>query len=499
MRCYTSLKSAVDALRAAAELEKKSEGGNSGESFLNDSDCESGDEDKSVFTTSFPGLSVSAFQDWVGQRLIWWPEGIVNRRRVAITSSRLTKRLDRHHAWFEMLRTAILRCDSEKDCIVRCDGTASDEFAGRAAELWGIPCLRIVPPITSCGLTDPDEWYREVLSEVESLSTPDGKLAFVSPRISDRETSASHFPLSDCLQHLAAQHLVCLYSRDGGNMAGLLEHQLRDSRLTSPVLLSSIKGQVVPQCHKKLTQLGAVSWILDRSLPREPLSEMASSGSADQQVLPNAGRTPKVATSSPALSGPLQHPEEWLCHWTRPRHGAWIGQQREEFLDELLLGCHSADRTAFAALMRILHQQIIRATRSVKDAPSTVSLTEVALKDFRQHRVFRRHKQQFDFEPWGVAIRKDVLRRLGGKPVCYVDDQSESLDLVAEGEFIQPATNRRGTIDWQVEKEWRVSGDLDFSSLADSEVVVFVDTEVEQRRLLRECRYSVVIVPAAVE
>jgi hypothetical protein len=117
------------------------------------------------------------------------------------------------------------------------------------------------------------------------------------------------------------------------------------------------------------------------------------------------------------------------------------------------------------------------------------------LADFRNRRIFRKHKQRHDFEPWGVAIRKSDIKALGGQPVTYVDDLDERLSS-ADRTFLQPRCNVSRSIDWSTEQEWRVRGDVDLAKLPSDAVMIFVDSVGEQKNMQQLSPWQVIQTPA---
>ena len=185
--------------------------------------------------------------------------------------------------------------------------------------------------------------------------------------------------------------------------------------------------------------------------------------------------------------GPLNCPDEWLCHWTRARSGPWPDESAEDHLDALILGCDSADHSAFAAIVRIAETGRLLRTALSKNC---VSLTEVPLSEFRGRRTYRRHLRRYDFEPWGVAIRKSALARLGAKPVRYLGNPTVDADWNTH-----PKRDRSGSIDWSLEREWRFPGDIVLTELNPADLVFFVDSQIEANMLGKLLEWPVVVVP----
>jgi hypothetical protein len=123
-----------------------------------------------------------------------------------------------------------------------------------------------------------------------------------------------------------------------------------------------------------------------------------------------------------------------------------------------------------------------------------VAFTGVPLQEFRKRRVFRKHRHRFDFEPWGIAIRKNSLISRGVRPVIYGDDEVwESLNQ-EDRPFFQKATSGGATNNSE-ELEWRAIGDVHLSELSASDVCVFVDSTDAARLVSFHSPWEVIVVP----
>ena len=94
------------------------------------------------------------------------------------------------------------------------------------------------------------------------------------------------------------------------------------------------------------------------------------------------------------------------------------------------------------------------------------------LDELLRRKIFRSHLGRWDWEPFGIMIRRDILERLGARPVIYgTDAEFNDLDH-RDRPFFQAA----GKSDqWLSEKEWRLPSSLDLSSLPPDAVRIFVE------------------------
>lgn len=443
-------------------------------------------------SATMPRISPTGWHSAMGRRIVYWPQRRCDDFRVSILSSRLGKRKDLKPWWFDALRTALVRCDFQHDCVCVVDGTAPAEFVARGSELFGLRRLRMTvakePVMEFQRLID---WVMETdKAAIAGALAPQSELetrAFISPELAISEVggaAGTRKLLVDQPLAILGERLVVLNSRTNGNVERIVAERLQVKSEPSPIVLLATATDA-PSPSAKLIDAGGIAWWLDGE------HQTASVGS-------------EVESDDPVLrvdvdDGPLDVPDDWLCHWTRAAYGPWLDQPSDDFLDELILGCESADRSALAALMRMVSQRRILATVATAGEPPTVSFTAVPLAEFRRRRVFRKHRQRFDFEPWGVAVRKRSLIEDGCRAVEYIDSTPRCSPQASPDQqnFTQRRFDQRQTIDWSEEKEWRFPGTLQLDKIASDNLCYFVSTAEDANRLRRQCESRVIVVPSA--
>lgn len=448
-----------------------------------------------TLAVTLPGVAESTFEQWLGRRLVVHRESWQGRRHTAILSSRTGSRPDKAPNWFHALRTAVLRCDPRQDSLCVAEGTASAEAVGRASELFGVPRTQIVVATDSAGsIEELKQWLRSILTGKHVAAKNGPADVYLSPELIINGTVKKSPPgrsAADAALILAAQRIIVLQTRQGGHIESLLSRYLSSGPSTSvaPVLLAQVDKRASASGSAQLVAAGAVPWLLATDgISNKPKQETAP---ADCGAGPDRSEKP----AQKLTLGPLENPEGWLCHWTRPQSGPWVDQSQEEFLDELILGSDAADRSALAALIRIIHRGILLATPAISEALPTVSWTAVPLAEFRALHVYRKHKRRFDFEPWGIAARKSWLESKGCRPVTYLNSNQTAADCQLGREFVQPTKNGRKTIDWSQEREWRVCGNVDLRDAPVTDVVIFTDTDAARRRLQSLSPWTVLTLP----
>ena len=468
-----------------------------------------------VLTSGLPWLSPECSLRWLGPRIFFWPQGIPAQRRVSIVSSRLRQRLDEESWWFDLLRTAVLRTDPTLDLLCVVAGTTSHRFVCRAAELFGRSLLDfhldsrdqvvIEDVITKwlLDVTNGQTWDSSaVLTDDDLVAEPSivecycqGKhwSVFVSPPIKiayeATDLELPNQPIGDRILFAAGNRLQVLRARTNGAIQALLSQHVQDrERCESIVMLASESSGEIPEIVINSTGC-IVPWIL-----KSDTTKTESVPIKTEKITTNDRMSASDATLQ--ISTPLTQPGEWLLHWTRSTVGPWPDQDEQEFDDELILGCHLSDRSALATLLRIVNEaKLWASSEAIRGGHRVVSFTEVPLHEFRKRRTYRRHRRRYDFEPWGIAIRRDVLKSAGARPVIYGDEETWRQVWDQDQPFFQNIGTGEG---WtQDEGEWRIRDHVRLKELPPSAVVVFVDSHAALRIVQKQTDWQVVVTPDA--
>ena len=158
---------------------------------------------------------------------------------------------------------------------------------------------------------------------------------------------------------------------------------------------------------------------------------------------------------------------EYLTHYTRTPEGLWPGEKLSTYFEWLLNGPQTEHRDAAATLQRILTEKKIRGSGlRLPGNLAMVSFTALSPWRFSEWQQYRRGLQHWNVEPFGIAIRRDVLEKLGARPVQYFSKM--------ELKRVNPETRSYAQNDeWKQEEEWRLEGDVRLDALpADSFKIV---------------------------
>ena len=378
------------------------------------------------------------------------PDAPLDRPLIAVVSSRLG--LDRgvHQQACRFLARSMLDCRARNGVLLIADGSAIDPWATRAAELFGIPVLRVFVN------TQPDV----------SLSDRNETRVFVV------STDGSQ-PCRDRTVIALADRVDAVYLRKGGKIASALRHRIgsRHDATTRVAVSSEDNGAAL-----SLIAAGAIGWVC------VPLRTCGDDGRLD--FVGHAQRVSGTRLDWAATDG------QWLVHHTRGCVGAWPGETEQQYRDAMLLGDGSVTpRGPLQALARI-----VRGRRLVASAIATerrfrvVCFSASPLRERLRSRCYRPHLKRWDAEPYGVAIRVAAAQRIGAMPVVYGDPELRDR-MEPDDRYRFQSVGK--TYDWTKEREWRVLGDVDLSVCRQDDVRVFVPSTADADTIQAWCPWEI--------
>jgi len=430
---------------------------------------------------------------WLGTRLAWWPRGIPEGRRVGLVSSRLGHNLDCRKSWFTVLRAACMKLDRQREVLLTAGSVTTGSFVERCGELFGLRVLHIdVERDDRASLLS---WARRTVLADEAQATR-CDIVSLSPPLSLEEDdriadSLAQLPATDRAVVALSDRLAALHVRPGGYLNRLLRARL-DEPAFSPtsVYLALGPDLVRKDVADDLMTRGAVGWFVLNTLgqPNDNLSPPWTHTLAQN-------RSPAPVIPLPALS-------DWpyLTHCTRKRQGPWPDEEENQFLDDLILDRAGADHSALAALWRIVQtSRLIAGSEMVRGATSVVSFTAVPLAEIHHLHTYRSHLSRWDFEPYGICIRRDWLQSYGARAVRYgEEDDWKSLQAEERPYFQKKQSKTPGghIMDWTAEHEWRHVGDIQLAEIPPDAALLFVPTETEAKQLAAISHWPVVVVPS---
>ncbi len=465
-------------------------------------------ENRAELTFKIPGRDRQVCEHWLGQRAYWWPRGAPVSRGVGIVGSRLKRDPASRAPVLRTLRLSMTAIDKSSEHVVASVGTSLYDYVEECAKTFDVPLLRVSTP--------PDQgssklWLDELVRDSNSMSgfelslspdvSPTGSDA--SPSVDSARGGLEQLPIRDRVLALISDRVFVLSLRRNGNWWKLLRSGLQNELWdVGAVRVVVGQGLCSEDVASELQDQGAVSWFLvaDDRLARnrdhqsrgEPSnSDIRVSAAPSEREVAEDTLLSELAADEPA--------SEWLLHWTRAPKGQWAGESHDDHLRSSVLTEADAVRSAFATLQRIVDEGVVRATSgNTRGSVNVVCLADVPLVTLLANRVFRSHRGRWDFEHYGIGVRKQRVWSLGGRPVIYGNESVWQSLPDGERPWFQLQKSQTGNepIDWTVENEWRLTSELNLNDLPADDVFLFCRAEDEAELLRAVCDRRVVSVEA---
>ncbi|MFH2056869.1 MAG: hypothetical protein ABIJ61_13000 [bacterium] len=181
---------------------------------------------------------------------------------------------------------------------------------------------------------------------------------------------------------------------------------------------------------------------------------------------------------------------DYLTHWTRSCHGPLPGESSFDFYQDLISSTRYP-RAAVDVLRRIVMERRLRASgRFLRAGQIAVAFTSQNPVDAIGLMRWRKRYVYYNFEPYGIAIHRDIARELGIRPVIY--GPAEKYRQLAPGDrpYFQNQGERKA--DWLPEFELRHLGDLDFAALPAEAIKLLVYRGEDRDLLPADLPYEVI-------
>lgn len=359
---------------------------------------------------------------------------------VALVSSRLGQDISRHRRVAAFLDRSADETRRRGGRWLVAAGSAIAPWAQRAAELFQVPITWLA-----------DEAHAgDVRHRDRNLGRDDAVIAM-------------------------ADRVDAVYARRGGTIARGLAQRLQSDRN------ATVRVAVWPEkqsADAALIVQGAIGWYLP------PPSRPAPTPIDGKQ---------RWQIADPDEQSDLDH-EPWLVHCTRGVHGPWLGETERQYRDSILLaggdGGDPSRRDPIDSLIRIIQtQRLIGSSVASSRTDPVVCFSACRLVDLLDRRQYRSHLMRWDYEPYGILIRKSAAIAAGARPVIYGDPSIKRRLPPAQRYRHHPPGK---THDWKSEREWRFLGSIDLASLAAEDLRVFCRDTQENRRRLRRCPWPVI-------
>ncbi|MCS7466249.1 hypothetical protein NZK35_06110 [Stieleria sp. ICT_E10.1] len=389
-------------------------------------------------------------------------DALRGRTWLALTSSHLGTSTRLHAEVCRYISRSMIEARQAGQVLLVAAGSAIESWAVRAADLFSVPVIGV---FVNDSVTSDRSAGRQRRIEVRG----------------DRTLSR------DWVVVALADRVDCVFTRRKGNVERSLRLRL-DQEHRPTVRVAVHDGSVDKSAQRAARDLmgcGAVGWYC-----RPSVSECVSGqGSRDSEC----GATSRLAAACRSSQWATTR-GQWLVHCTRISQGPWPGQTDRQHRDGLLLGDTTlatiAKRTPLDSLQRIVRMRRVVGSAVASDRSwPVVCFSEESLERLLSRRSYRPHLHRWDYEPYGIAIRKSAAIAAGARPVIY--GSAEQRKTIAEIERYRFQSVGK-TYDWTREREWRFAGDVDLDRLDRRDVRVFVADPTDVSRVAGHFDVSVV-------
>ncbi|MCC9604155.1 hypothetical protein LOC67_26680 [Stieleria sp. JC731] len=394
---------------------------------------------------------------------------------IAVVSSHLGRSLPLHQHVCRYLTLAMLHARITEQVLLVAEGSAIETWAIRAAETFRVPFVKVS--------------LNGSINHRDRLGRP-------SPWIHvscDKQLGRDQVLIN------MADRVDCVFVRAGGTIESVLRQRLIENQDATVRIASPLA--VHPQSrrsYEQLLELGAVGWYCP---PANQSGRVVSESSNESDAFAKAEVLGSEAcdlasdkTAERELRWCTEDDGQWLVHCTRSCVGPWPGESVSQYQDWMLLNdSHQTNHyrgSCLGTLQRILKmQRLVGSALTSHQAFPVVCFSACPLAGLLSQRCYRPHLHRWDYEPYGIAIRKSAAVDLGCKPVIY-GGASVRDDLPGEQLFRFQAQGK--TYDWTSEYEWRFSGDVDLTQFDHDDIRVFVSNQSDKDALRTDFKTSVV-------
>jgi hypothetical protein len=411
----------------------------------------------------------------------WGNRSVLESPAAAILNSRKPRNTRPGDGWIRTVKTMVCSVMHRGFVVASSYGTLGHSLVSlmaRASPVL-IACDHVLPFMGSPEVRD------RFLSESGDLFDMENTLflsTFPPGRLPDR---AARWAERDHLVAASASLLLAADVRAGGNMERILE--IAAGRHI-PVETFSTGAHCHPKHGTRKVTVsperydasesprGTLPRNVERPAERKRLRESGTRASArPKRSIPIRAEKTKIP-----FAEDFAVRSSYLIHYTRGCPGPWPGETMAQYGRTLLDEEPEAAHTAFDTLFRILDQGMIRASRRlIRGTTPVVCFTELFPGKLQDLTAWRSGLLRWSFEPYGVALRKEPLFRLGALPVIYAVDAAFR-DLNPELRHLFQLQSACG-MTWSEEKEWRIAGDLPLAGIEPRDMFVIVPTSREAR------------------
>ncbi len=395
---------------------------------------------------------------------------VLNKPLAAVLNSRKPRRISPQDRWILTTKSLFKLVEKDGYGVATSLGSYAYDLVCCLAKTAGLPTLIVCDgPLPFMFPREKTERFLEKYDRI----FPAEKTLFISPFTPGRMSAIKERALrrDACLVNLAS-FIMGVEIRSKGNMVRLIKESLKQGKTVK--VFRPEKFDRARAGNRVLLDSGAQPY---RPRPGFSLPKAENK----RRRIPGA-RKIQIGFNSTS----------YLVHFTRSCPGPWPGETLYEFYRSVLNGDEGAAHTAFDTLIRILKEHTIRGSgHLIRGQIPVVSFTDQDLKKLSNLIRWRQGLIRWSFEPYGIAVAKDVLVQSGAKPVIYSDE--DGWDRLADDQKYRFQLNQPPDTDWSAEKEWRLPADLHLDAVPKKYIRILLPSIREAKQIASAFDYRVVL------
>ncbi len=449
-----------------------------------------------MLRASWPRAWSDCVSSWLGSRFFF---GHASQLKQATSlTSIVSSQLGRHGRdlphWPRLMESALRFACRNKSRMLICPGTTLAEIVEHFCLTAGLPTLKALCDDE----TDFSRWFLHHALDDSLIGqrNTDHEILFISPATGESHASLSETPLQDRLAIVLADRVFSCKIRPAGNLETLVDARLTEARFPCASLMVALDHTQSLARQRRSAQWlsrGAVGWLL--SDPHSCKNANLVRCNSSRMSARLARHTQQICSALPGSWHTLHEPDDWpyLVHCTRGLLGPLPEESIASYRNRVLVLGDSIQEQPLETLARICKEQRLRASSTITRTPTRcVSLSAVPLVPLLHRRQFRSHLNRWDWEPYGLLIRRNVLVTMGAQQVLYGGEKEFDALSSEQRPFFQPVYRKNPNAEsWASEREWRIIDDLRLDRLPFDSVLIFVRTQFEARQFARTSPWPV--------
>ncbi len=432
--------------------------------------------------------------------------------------------------WRAAVERSLQDCRASHSFLLASTDTPLGPFLIQAANRFQVPVVEVRLPFSHESFSDWDKRTSDPLRSSDDADSFAAQLwispieeTFENEKVFDEIASAreadcafDHYPLVDRALMAFADKVRVISVVPGSKTEWLIRQRLDDDQFPTASVFIAMKSEYDRRIHPSIERSHRTAKMFEGFLDRGAVGWFHSERitMSDAPACASLQRQRYIETSGMPLSVPLplvpwftyqkQLPswsDRWpyLSHCTRACNGAWPDQSQAGYYDRIIAAKRDEglQGTAFETLKRILLQQrLIASAHLNRSGQPTVSLTEVSLEALLPRRQFQSHLGRWDWESYGICINRRWIANHGGRPVFYSNAVGWNELKWEDRPFFQPTRDveSQDRFEWELEREWRVVGDIHLANIPFESAVVFVPSKLEAAQLASISRFPIMVV-----